>query len=307
MDKNLRDIFANVNNVKIIEAVTDPDVLLEYFVKMRKYRKDINRDEILKAKDDLFKNDVPVEDKKILLVRLASIDEVEVYRTLEKYAENPDEELKQWASLALQENNALLQSSLLEEPYILISSGLGGKDDKLRYFVVLISKDNKELSQVQKQIIEKETLYGLEEVNGELEKIEFGKYFATLIVLIPFKITAFNVFSKVIESANELGDFLDEYFIVRNEKIFSLEETEDMINNKEEERHEVDEFDLELSDNERNMIQELEELMNSFDLEALREEDDDEDYDDQEEDDDENKDDQDDDLDIDDLLSDDDN
>ncbi len=45
--------------------------------------------------------------------------------------------------LAFQENKMLLESSLLDENQILISTGLGGKGMKLRYFTVMQTFDRK--------------------------------------------------------------------------------------------------------------------------------------------------------------------
>ena len=58
---------------------------------------------------------------------MAAIDDVGAYRSIEKYSKNADDELKHWSLLALQESRMLLQSKLLDQSQIFISTGLGGE------------------------------------------------------------------------------------------------------------------------------------------------------------------------------------
>jgi hypothetical protein len=55
--------------------------------------------------------------------------------------------LKDWAALSLQESRMTLESSLLDENQVIISTGLGGKAKKLRYFAVIAAKRRENFSE----------------------------------------------------------------------------------------------------------------------------------------------------------------
>ena len=157
-DENLYDkikeLFGNIpDNFSILEEEIDIDLQLEYFEFSRKHRNDIEREEILKHKDDVFIPILSSSSKKSLLVQLASIDDVEAYRTIEKYVSKPDTGLRDWAVLAFQESRMLLESKLLDENQVFISTGLGGKENKLRYFIVIMTKKNADFTDFQKDIV----------------------------------------------------------------------------------------------------------------------------------------------------------
>ena len=97
-----------------------------------------------------------INDKKIILINLAAIGDVDSFRTIESFNKSVSNELKDWAALALQESKVLLENSLLDEQRVIISTGLGGKENLLRYFVVLIKIDESEFEDYQKKIISDE-------------------------------------------------------------------------------------------------------------------------------------------------------
>ena len=77
-----------------------------------------------------------MEERKSILKNLASIDSIDAFRAIEKYNQSPLPELKEWTILSLQQSRMIIQSSLLDEQQVFISTGLGGKKDKLRYFLI---------------------------------------------------------------------------------------------------------------------------------------------------------------------------
>ena len=110
MIDKVRKLFPSIKNFNIIENTTDPNVQIEYFEYILNTRKKKDEEEIISQKDELFKEDVTIGEKKMLLTQLALIPEVATYRAIEKYSKKPDKELKDWSFLALQESRALLRS-----------------------------------------------------------------------------------------------------------------------------------------------------------------------------------------------------
>ncbi len=225
----------------ILEDQIDVDLQLEYFKfsKKNKVDKDFNIDNI----PDLKTDEISIEEKKKILVQLAKIDDPKAFRIIEEFAKTAPQELKDWTILALQESRILLESSLLDENQVFISTGLGGKNNMLRYFVVFVGENVSEFSDFQKKIISSEFEFALKKQNCEFEEIIFEENYAMLTTLIPFNIAFQNMFRAIIEECNQYGNFLSHNFIVTNVKKLTAKEITDFINNKLPEQNEIDNID----------------------------------------------------------------
>ncbi len=224
----LNEIFSKVKNVNILEKLNNPEVLLEYLELENKLKNTIDKKQILERKDELFLPTLGKEEKKRLIIQLANTDEVQAYQTLKKFSETAEEELQDFIKIALQESRALLQSTILGEPSILITSMLGGKDNKLRYFAMIFKNDMQEFTPWQKNIIEKEITFWLEQNDGESEEIKINKNFASLVFLFPYNHLPQIKIQELIRNINYFGNFLKEKFMIRNDKILSQEESQEI-------------------------------------------------------------------------------
>jgi len=221
----IQELLGNLRgNFNILEEQIDIDVQMEYFELSKDSKKTLDIERTLNIQDSLFSEDFSLEQKKKLIVKLACIDKVEAFRILERYRKNPDPELKDWAALAMQESKMLLESSLLDENQVFISTGLGGKGLKLRYFIVFLTKGNITLSDLQKKIVNTEVNFVFKKYGAEIEKINFSNNFATIKTIIPIQVQLNEMFEQTIENCNQFGDFLQINFIVTNVKELSIEE-----------------------------------------------------------------------------------
>lgn len=192
-------------------------------------------EKVLQHQADIFDPAVPLDEKKNLLVLLASLEKVEAFRTIEKYAKKPDPELREWSILALQESRMMIQSSLMDEQQVYISTGLGGRGQKLRYFVVLIGReDDKDYSPVQQKLLNNELEFAITKIDGELEEMRFHKNLAIAIILLPVKSDIQGVFIGVINECNQYGDFVRQDIIITNVKRMSVDEIKLFVNRKKE-------------------------------------------------------------------------
>lgn len=230
--KKIQEAISSLpENFSILEEQIDVELQMEYFNYSRDIKTKFPVEHIFQHQEDLFNPSVSVEEKKNLLVLLASQEKVEAFRTLEKYAKNPDPELRGWSILALQESRMVIQSSLMDEQQVYISTGLGGKGQTLRYFVVFIAKENiEEYSAVQRKLIHDELEYSLAHNNGSLEEISFDRNLALALLLLPVKSDLQGVFSSVINECNQYGDFLRQDIIITNVKRMTIEEVRKFIN-----------------------------------------------------------------------------
>lgn len=226
----IQEIFGQFpDNLNILEESINIDLQMEYFEYSKKIKKDLVPGNVLDSKDQLFDNSLATSARKKLLVQLASLEEVEAYRAIEKYLQNPDKELKDWGILAFQESRMLLQSKFLDENQVFISTGLGGKGSSLRYFVVLLSREDTIFTDLQKKIIGNEFEYTLKKYKGEIETIGFEENFATLLTIVPIKASIRDIFKEAITESNQYGNFLKSNFIVTNVKKLDIDEIKDFI------------------------------------------------------------------------------
>lgn len=217
------------DSINILEEHIDSEVQLEYFEYSRNYENKDSAEEIFQNRDLIFSNDISSDHKKNILVQLASINDVEAYRTIQKYLRSSDAHLYDWACMALQESRLLLESNLLEENKVLITTGLGGKGMKLRYFVVFFTRNGLPLDQLQKKIIKSELNYTLNKNNAEIEDIIFEDRFASFLSFVPIHIPVQQLFESVIFECNQFGNFLFSDFIITNLKVLSVEEIREML------------------------------------------------------------------------------
>lgn len=237
----IQELLGDLNgNFNVLEEQINIDTQLEYFELSTDLKKTSNSNEIFKKKDNLFSTELPLEEKKVLLVHLASMDKVEAYRVIEQYQLSPDPELKDWAIMAFQESKMLMESSFLDRNQVFISTGLGGKGSKLRYFVVFVAKEQQIMEDYQKKVIKSEIEFAAKKKGSILEEINFNGWLTTFKVLIPIQVQFNLLFEEIIEAINQLGDFLDKNYIITNVKELSLQEIKDVLNNTKNKDHSDD-------------------------------------------------------------------
>jgi hypothetical protein len=232
--KRIQEAISSLpENFSVLEEQIDIELQMEYFNYGRDIKTGFSPEMILQHQVDLFDLSVPLDEKKNLLVLLASQEKVEAFRTIEKYAKNPDPELRAWSILAMQESRMVIQSSLMDEQQVYISTGLGGRGQKLRYFVVLIGRNDKEdYSPVQRKLVKNELEFAVNKNDGELEEMTFRKNLAIAVMLLPVKSDIQRVFSSVINECNQYGDFIRQDIIITNVKRLSISEITQFVNRK---------------------------------------------------------------------------
>ena len=241
--KKIQEFFGNLQeNFSLLEDPIDVELQMKYFELSGKVRGTVEEENMLAEKDKLLDSEISVDDKKTLLVQMAGIPNPEIYRTIESYAKNPDETLKEWTQLALQENRLLLESHLLDSRQVFISTGLGGKGHKLRYFVVLINKEGDDLKPFQQKVVHDEMQFALQRYNSELEKLDFMKQYTTMRVVVPISSDLTKLFREGIDECNQFGDFLSNDFIVTNMKEMSEREIDEALSSSGDEADREDDF-----------------------------------------------------------------
>lgn len=218
----------------ILEQRVPVNVQMEYFKYSEEMRKQKSSDPVTDEEIDVIFNlleisDAPEEEKKQLLTTLAISKSVKAYRLLEEYVEHPDDRVADWAYMALMESRISLESEFSNEKQIYISTGLGGKDERLRFFALFVSKDKLPFQEYQSHVIEREFPYLLSHENCEIERLAIKVNYVEMVFLIPVRADIKRILDKVINECNQYGDFLSEMFTITNVKELSESEVADII------------------------------------------------------------------------------
>jgi len=178
----------------------------------------VDYEEVLTESDRLFDKHTPIEVKKRILILLAHLGSPESCRRLEKYLKVSDRNLRGWALLSLNECRTLLESVLLQEEGGFISTGLGGKENKSRYYFILSSKDGLPFSETHRNPLKR----GFEKIshkyNSEIEEINFEATYVMIGILIPMDVAVGKVIEEGISECNKMGEFLLPDYYVTNVK-----------------------------------------------------------------------------------------
>jgi len=221
--EQIKNIFSGKTNFRILEHNVDLNIQMEFFETAIRVRKQQDNEFVLKSKDNIFDINLDINSKKELLVGLSGLDKVEAFRTLEKYMESPDIELVDWAKLAIHESRMLIESSLLNQKQVYITTGLGGKDNKFRYFGSFISNSEK-LTKLQRDIIKKELFFNIDKFDGEIEDVKFRNNICSITFCVPLNKRAGNFLNLVLDECNVLGNFLNDDFLLTNVKKLTFSE-----------------------------------------------------------------------------------
>lgn len=226
----------DASNINILQEQIDVKLQMSYFKMAKKVKAELDKDyDYLQDVEKLYDPEQEVATKKKLVCQLASFENVAYYRALEKYKEHADETMKPWVILAIQESRMMLESGLLDEKQLFISTGLGGKGTKLRYFVVLINNAEENYTDVQKKLINDEFDYKIKNNAGELEEVVFDEQFAMLTCLLPIEKPVQEVLSGATKECNNFGKFIQENFLITNVKKMSTEEIKEFLDSKDSE------------------------------------------------------------------------
>ncbi len=225
--EKIRELLGETpGKLQVLEQQIDMDLQMEYYDCSKMIREEKDEAWALEHVQYLEEPGYSLDVKKEILSRLASIPRVECYRAIESFLGSASEPLRTWAILSLNESRMILESMILDENQVFISTGLGGKDEKLRYFVVLMTRSRVDFSETQQMVIRNEFEDVLQRSDAEIEDLKFSGSLATLLMLLPMKRSLKSVFSEAIDECNRYGDFLNDDFIVTNVRELSFAEIE---------------------------------------------------------------------------------
>ena len=209
----------SLDSFSLMEDAIDLSIQQEYFNLSETIDFDnIDYKEVFKESSKLFSENIPVEMKKKTLILLAHFGTAESYKILETYLKSSERPLRDWALLSLKECRMFLESALLEEEGGFISTGLGGKGNKLRYYFIVSSKEGLPFSETHRNTLNAGFETISQKYNSEIEEINFKINYAMIRILIPIDVAVGDVIEEGISECNKMEEFLFFHYYVTNVK-----------------------------------------------------------------------------------------
>ncbi len=204
----------------VMEERIDVTLQMNYFKMVRKFKGILSTDELCQQAIEILSDEnAEANEKQMVIAGLAASGDVEAFRIVEKYREVADESMKEWMTLAYYDLKLKIESKLKDTPQIFVSTGLGGRDGKLRYFFVLFPTEELVLfSESHQKFIESEVTYLLEKNEGIAENFEKNVRYISFEMLYPFHDNLEELIEKLLEACNQLGPIILDKFIVTNMK-----------------------------------------------------------------------------------------
>jgi hypothetical protein len=234
--ERFRDSFNKLEgHFHVLEQRIPIELQLEYFKyseQMRRNNTKMTNEEYDVYLQSLSNSTLSSEHKKYILSALAISNDVRAFRVLEEYVRHPDPDVTNWAYMALMEIRLSLESDLLEEKQIYISTGLGGKGEKLRFYVLIIASGEAPFQEYQRQTIEREFAYFLPTEDCEIERLTIYDLYVELLLLIPMRKDIKAILDWVITECNQYGNFISDAITVTNVKELSADEVTEIINTR---------------------------------------------------------------------------
>jgi hypothetical protein len=212
--KNVSDSFV------LIDEAIDLSTQEEYFSFSETIDfNNVDYEEVLLEGDKLFYKDTPIELKKRILILLAHLGTTESCRTLEKYLKISEGNLRDWALLSLKECRTFFESVLLQEEGGFISTGLGGKNNKLRYYFIVSTKNGLPFSETHMGNLKRAFETVTHKYKSKIEEINFETTYAMIGILIPMDVAVGEVIEEGISECNKMSEFLfPDYYVTNVEK-----------------------------------------------------------------------------------------
>lgn len=222
--KLLKPIFDAVDqiiskdaDIQIPEPIHQEYINYHDKISFKKY----DYDQVIKnSKELLFDQKTSDEVKKKLLLLLGHYATKECFDILRKYLNNPNSNLKDWATLSIKEIQFKIDNEIYEDGRDIIMSPMGGKGEKLRYYVVIGSKHNKSLDKNVKKDLKKDLSIITSKVNSEIESVKFGRTYILIEILIPINISVGKMIEDFLDiTSRKKGILKYHYFVVNTHKI----------------------------------------------------------------------------------------
>ncbi len=226
------------DNYCILEDEINVFILNGYFKVSKRMKNDerlYNR--FLAISDMLFSDKTPLSRKRVILVALANSPELKNHDLIKRYNELRESGMMEWGVLAQQESALVMEEVLCGVKRVMISSGLGGKSDKLRYCLALKCK-HESVEPYQSDLVKGEAEFLLGEEGGILEDFVEEEGYFIMRMLIPIHLHVRELLSELLRRINVFGDFIRRDTLMTNLTNLNIEEVKGVYESRDKEEEE---------------------------------------------------------------------
>ncbi|MDR1343457.1 MAG: hypothetical protein LBK18_09435 [Prevotellaceae bacterium] len=213
------------HKVKVINIQLDMKIQMEYFDLLFEVFQQRNAEALsVIPKENAFNHSIPLDYRKRMLAWLSCSEEVDVLRELEQYEKNCPEDVKGFVSMCVYQCRTNIESALLGEHHAVVASGMGGEDDKVRYFAALITLSGEAWSTTEQHLLHEELKLASKALDAVVELLEFSGKYAKMILLAPITLSPVAVVHNAKDASNALGVFISPQEVITNVARLSDEE-----------------------------------------------------------------------------------
>ena len=126
--------------------------------------------------------------------------------------------------LSLKECRMFVESVFLNEGGGFISTGLGGKGNKLRYYFIVSKRSGRPLTETEKETAQEAIEASSAEYEAELEEFTIESNYVMVRILVPMDVAVGRVIEEGIDRCNRKREVLSRDYYVTNVKKPAQEE-----------------------------------------------------------------------------------
>ncbi len=225
-DKNeIKNLLESIpNEFRVIENEIKMNVVDEYYEFIEEMG-NRNVTKILQSQN-CWKDLKSSREIKELLTCLSKIGDVRSYRKIEEIIKSGNVEILSFCFVALKFARLNLENHLSDESIGFVSSGLGGKGNKLRYYFVLKSEEN--IEKDRESLIINELRNICKQNDSEFEDVENNGNYVLIKILVSVDFAIGDIIEKLISKCL----FIEKEYMCTNVEKPTIEFIEKWGNNK---------------------------------------------------------------------------
>ncbi|WPD22199.1 MAG: hypothetical protein SD837_18580 [Candidatus Electrothrix scaldis] len=213
----------------VTEEELDQEVYAQFMAELEDLEPEADCAVLLGQAQELSSEALSLTQKKNILGQLAIQGAAEACQFLQQYCSNCEPDLEQWAKIALYECQMHMETDLFDEPVGLVSSGLGGEGEWLRYIFVLALQGECPAEE-QQQDIEGTLGRVCRQNHSKVEQVQFSPSYLSVRILVPLDEAVGEVVEEVIVQLNQRDGRVREEYMVTNVAVPSEEEIQAFLN-----------------------------------------------------------------------------
>ena len=212
----------------VTEQELNQDVHEQFVVEMEWLDPQPDYAMLLRQGQELSGKALSLSQKKNILAQLACWGTADAFQLIQQYCKCCDSSLEPWSQVALYECRMRMESDLLDEPVGLVSTGLGGDGERLRYIFVLALQGECPAKEEQQEMREAVDAV-CQEHRSLVEELQFRPACLYVQVLVPLDVAIGEVIEASIARLNQQEEQVWPDYLATNVAVPTEEEIREFL------------------------------------------------------------------------------